>query len=508
MKAFEWTMVVSRLLVLGSCLIFLSEKALADPVEAGILAMRQGRYAEAIDSAFVALTNNTEGDVRKDIKALLTVACSYDKLGLSEQAMAVLVEAEKMVEKWDGDKRGEAAYHNMRANLYLIKASCLINLKQLATADSVISAGLLIVSSSRIHKMLRATKGLIRESQKHYAEAESIYCLMLAEGETEEDRLGAIVNMGRLYLEMNNPIKAKRLLNEYGIDLQHFKGTKVEEEIAILNSNIESSLGNYKDALLWLQRANSLKDSIEQANNNLHLNTWTTRLKLWKTEQERNRAVRDRRIHGMVGLMVILVCMGVIIISAVHIRKRKFQERDLLRTIGEIETSYDREILRLSSTINTQQHRLSELTLQKARFDEAIGQIKDRLSLSSTSTEESYGVKEDIKRLVSDVDNDKKVWESFFEYFNQANYGFLIRLSSLHPSLSRSELRMCAFMVMGLSTKEISSLLSRSEKTVSSTKYHLRKKLGIEVPTEVYLREILAEGSSERMNKSQASGIS
>lgn len=87
------------------------------------------------------------------------------------------------------------------------------------------------------------------------------------------------------------------------------------------------------------------------------------------------------------------------------------------------------------------------------------------------------------------------MWELFSMQFEMTNRKFLDLLSERHPALTKSEKRICAFMLINLSTKEIAELLGRSPRTVDVTKYNIRKKLGITISTEEYLRQVAEEGA-------------
>lgn len=69
---------------------------------------------------------------------------------------------------------------------------------------------------------------------------------------------------------------------------------------------------------------------------------------------------------------------------------------------------------------------------------------------------------------------------------------YLETLLSNHPDLTKSEVRLCCFIKMGLSTKEIANLLNILPKTVEMSRYRLRKKLGLERADNLsqYLQEL------------------
>ena len=57
---------------------------------------------------------------------------------------------------------------------------------------------------------------------------------------------------------------------------------------------------------------------------------------------------------------------------------------------------------------------------------------------------------------------------------------FINRLKNTHPDLSPREIRLCAYLRMNLSTKEIAPLLNISIRGVEIGRYRLRKKLNLD----------------------------
>lgn len=82
--------------------------------------------------------------------------------------------------------------------------------------------------------------------------------------------------------------------------------------------------------------------------------------------------------------------------------------------------------------------------------------------------------------------NDKPVGEDFRIYFDEVHPDFLNRLASLYPQLSKMDLRLCAYLHLGMSTKEISALTYREVRSVESSRHRLRKKLGVPPDVSLY----------------------
>lgn len=56
---------------------------------------------------------------------------------------------------------------------------------------------------------------------------------------------------------------------------------------------------------------------------------------------------------------------------------------------------------------------------------------------------------------------------------------FLKRLGEKFPRLTVSDKKMCAYLKMGLSSKDIAPLLNMTVRSIEMTRYRIRKKLGL-----------------------------
>jgi DNA-binding CsgD family transcriptional regulator len=88
----------------------------------------------------------------------------------------------------------------------------------------------------------------------------------------------------------------------------------------------------------------------------------------------------------------------------------------------------------------------------------------------------------EIKSLIRKIDielEDKQNWSVFETHFDRVHENFFQRLREKHEELSPKDLRMCAFLRMNLSSKEIAPLQNISIRSVEISRYRLRRKLKI-----------------------------
>src|SRR5690606_2275381 len=96
-----------------------------------------------------------------------------------------------------------------------------------------------------------------------------------------------------------------------------------------------------------------------------------------------------------------------------------------------------------------------------------------------------------ITKLMDNARNDERDWDLFEKSFNESHENFFKKLKSDYPSLSPNDLKLCAYLRLNMSSKEMASLLNITTRGVEVRRYRLRKKFNL--PTEKNLSEFLLE---------------
>ncbi|MBS1663647.1 MAG: hypothetical protein JST68_21570 [Bacteroidetes bacterium] len=162
----------------------------------------------------------------------------------------------------------------------------------------------------------------------------------------------------------------------------------------------------------------------------------------------------------------------------------------------EIEKS-EKEIMRLKNVqLQTEvEHNNVELasnTMNLLQKRELMNKIKDEI-LKLQEEEEPERRAKNVRRIIKIINEQLEMnddWERFSQYFDKSNNDFLKTLREGYPLLTPSDLKLCAYLRLNLSTKAIADLLNLSIRGVESSRYRLRKKLSIE--NEVSLSEFLS----------------
>jgi len=125
---------------------------------------------------------------------------------------------------------------------------------------------------------------------------------------------------------------------------------------------------------------------------------------------------------------------------------------------------------------------LANSTLGLIHKNKFLNVIKRELTIVSEKAHVQM-VRSDLKKIVTRIDKDikdDKNYKVFDKYFDGVHQDFIKRIKTQHANLTPKELRLCAYLRMNLSTKEIAPLMNVSIRGLEISRYRLRKKLEID----------------------------
>jgi ligand-binding sensor domain-containing protein/DNA-binding CsgD family transcriptional regulator len=202
---------------------------------------------------------------------------------------------------------------------------------------------------------------------------------------------------------------------------------------------------------------------------------------------------------------LLLLCIGVFIL--IRWQKKKFivqqerheEEQKKLNYLKQLEidkaknriTEIKNEKLQLE--VENKNTELLNFTMHLVQKGELLSDLKTHMSKMTKVLENSSGLDELKKmiKVINDADKMDKDWENFIYHFDKAHNSFTINLKQKFPKLTANELKLCTFLRLNLSTKEIAQLMNISLRGVELGRYRLRKKL--ELPTETSLFDFFNE---------------
>lgn len=129
---------------------------------------------------------------------------------------------------------------------------------------------------------------------------------------------------------------------------------------------------------------------------------------------------------------------------------------------------------KLNQDIDGKNRELAISTMSMIKKNQFLSKIKKDLKLLNSSSK--------ISSVINVIDrhlNNKDDWKFFEEAFNNADKDFLKKVKDIHPTLTNNDLRLCAYLRLNLTSKDIAPLLNISLSSVEIKRYRLRKKMDL-----------------------------
>ena len=183
----------------------------------------------------------------------------------------------------------------------------------------------------------------------------------------------------------------------------------------------------------------------------------------------------NKRIQLIYLGISIFTILGIVIMILLY-RNQKVKTAKIILTKEKLEL----EKASLDQDIEYKKKELASkmiYVLEKNEFIIFIG--KKLMELKPNLTSENQLV---VQQVINEMrlNSSTKIWEEFEIRFKEVHADFYDKLNALYPDLTPNEIKICAFLRLNMSTKEISAITHQSIKSINMARFRLRKKLNIE----------------------------
>jgi tetratricopeptide (TPR) repeat protein len=236
-------------------------------------------------------------------------------------------------------------------------------------------------------------------------------------------------------------------------------------------SDLYEAKGDYMTSMSFFKAFVNLRDSI--------LNQETVRrIEQIEMESAYEKEARDHQLQEQKQKVIrsiiyaALICGVLMLFLIFRLQNIKLRQKDLQ------EKALNLERLNLKNEVTFKDKELFSKALYLAEKNQLINDITRRLN---NAMADPGGIKNAIKDILKDLrfSSNIQTWEEFEYIFLNVHPEFFNTLVSRYPDLSPNERRLCAFLKLNLSTKDISNITHQSAHTLTVARTRLRKKLGI-----------------------------
>lgn len=284
------------------------------------------------------------------------------------------------------------------------------------------------------------------------------------------------INLGELYIKTKQPALALQILKEAE---QSAAGLSIPEQLAEcyrLMSLASEQVKNNGQALSYFKKYHSLQDSLFRTESKLHMREMENRIEMEQSLMEFSELKEKTLITKAKNQIVIISFLGLLLFVggiAIYLYMRRKTVMFNARLAAE-------ESHRLRLQVENKNKELASKAIHISKMNEVSVELSDKLKtlLPGLNREKAVAVQQIIRSLKKGTPLD--AWKEFEMRFEQVHLEFYQKLQTLCPTLTPTEIKICSFLRLNLTSKEISSLTNRSIGTIDNTRSSIRKKLNLE----------------------------
>ncbi|MEN8226452.1 MAG: tetratricopeptide repeat protein [Bacteroidota bacterium] len=282
-----------------------------------------------------------------------------------------------------------------------------------------------------------------------------------------------MVYLGEFYLETGMPDKSLFYTNSAYAEGQKNNSRKVIFQALKLLHNIylqkKDTIKSYEYAMLMFDA----KDSLDYEKNNIEL----SRLELgYEFEKKKNQQlVIQQRKDFIILIIIISLIFCLIVILLLFTRHRIKAKAEQLK-----KQKLERELELKNREVEYKNKELASGIMHQMVKNELISGLSNKI-IEIEKTAYKDETKQALNRIAAELNKSigHDLWEDFEVRFKKVHSTFYEKLIHLYPDLSPNEMRLCAFLRLNMSTKEISELTGQQVRTIETARSRLRKKMGI-----------------------------
>lgn len=305
-----------------------------------------------------------------------------------------------------------------------------------------------------------------------------------------------LTSRGLHLVKMGNYTKARADLNEALPIAENIGSLDELERVNRLKSELAQKLGNYKEAFDSYVKYKAYNDTIQSNINTRKITRMEAdfefqqerdsvafaqeKIQIGYEEELKRKELINQALFG--GGILALIILGLLFRSFL-IKKEK--NRELKLKNAEISELRKTEKKLAEETLALKERELTTVTMLSHEKNNILQRLEDQIGSLTGKVDDRVipDLKEIKKTIKSNLSEES--WSMFTYQFEKVHPDFFKRLKENYPDLTKHDLRLCAYIKVGMDNKEIASISNITTDGVKKSIYRLKKKMNLNVEDDI-----------------------
>ena len=229
----------------------------------------------------------------------------------------------------------------------------------------------------------------------------------------------------------------------------------------------------FEEAFTYHEKFKELDDEIKEASNTSLAKFLEVQMKyenqknLLEISKQRIKINSHRKNIYIIILVCLIFVLGIVVWFVVKLMRAKAQTVKIRQQ-------------KLEEELEFRNREMTSHLMALMKKNEILGNISEdllELEKKAVKTETRSMIKSIAQRIRKS--QDVELWKEFDIRFKLVHNDFYDKLNKNYPGLSPAEKRLCAFLKMNMTTKDISDITGSTTNSIKTSRYRIRKKMNL-----------------------------
>lgn len=278
--------------------------------------------------------------------------------------------------------------------------------------------------------------------------------------------------MGKYYRTFLRPDSAAQCFNK---SLKLFNAIEDYEQLSSVYKSLSETMASkqvFDTAYQYLNRHEAFRDSLKKEQ-------MSKLIAQQQMQYEFNRQLEKQKQQYSKKNTVYLILAGFLILLLIFFTMYFYGLRKKIRLFNSEKSKLNYKIEAISKELERKKRENTTQAMYHIKKNENLTEIttrlkKARMYFNKQNQHFVTDIISDLEKCASDM-----VWEEFEKRFEEVYTGFYKKLNYRFPNLTNNDKRLCAFLRMDMTTKEIANITKQTTNSIEVGRTRLRKKLNL-----------------------------